>query len=38
MTIEYGKSDGIPGEKFRNSQFLVFVNRSVSLCNGSILI
>ncbi|XP_039263557.2 adenosine 3'-phospho 5'-phosphosulfate transporter 1-like [Styela clava] len=30
MTIEYGKTDDTPGEKFGNSQFLVFVNRSLA--------
>lgn len=27
MTMEYGKTAESPGEKFKNSQFLVFVNR-----------
>ncbi|KAK3600909.1 hypothetical protein CHS0354_013286 [Potamilus streckersoni] len=27
MTYEYGGTDGTPGEHFKNSQFLVFINR-----------
>ena len=30
MTIEFGKTADNPGEKFTNSQFLVFVNRFAS--------
>ncbi|CAK8692289.1 unnamed protein product [Clavelina lepadiformis] len=38
MTREYGKQDGVPGEKFTNSQFLVFVNRLLALTVAGIYI
>ncbi|XP_072023980.1 adenosine 3'-phospho 5'-phosphosulfate transporter 1-like isoform X2 [Amphiura filiformis] len=31
MAHEYGKDDNNPGEKFKNSQFLVFMNRVLAL-------
>lgn len=31
MAYEYGSEDGQPGERFKNSQFLVFMNRILAL-------
>nr|CAB3266234.1 adenosine 3'-phospho 5'-phosphosulfate transporter 1-like [Phallusia mammillata] len=38
MTLEYGKTDDSPGEKFTNSQFLVFINRLLAFCVAFIYI
>lgn len=34
MTIEYGRTDFEKGEYFKNSQFLVFINRILAMCIG----
>ena len=34
MTFEYGKTDSTPGEFFKNSQFLVFINRILAFMIG----
>lgn len=38
MSYEYGAADGIPGERFKNSQFLVFMNRILALFSGIIVL
>jgi len=38
MTFEYGGSADQPGEKFKNSQFLVFINRILAFCIGVIVL
>ncbi|XP_069117655.1 adenosine 3'-phospho 5'-phosphosulfate transporter 1-like isoform X2 [Argopecten irradians] len=38
MTFEYGKTDTEKGEFFKNSQFLVFINRILALAIGSIVL
>lgn len=34
MTFEYGATDSAPGERFKNSQFLVFINRILAFFIG----
>ncbi|KAL4237400.1 hypothetical protein ACF0H5_002118 [Mactra antiquata] len=34
MTFEYGATSGAPGEQFKNSQFLVFINRILAFFIG----
>jgi hypothetical protein len=38
MTFEYGKVDEQQGEFFRNSQFLVFINRILAFMIGMTVI
>ncbi|ELU01129.1 hypothetical protein CAPTEDRAFT_94388 [Capitella teleta] len=38
MAFKYGKTDTDPGENFKNSQFLVFVNRILALVVAMIII
>ncbi|XP_033123861.1 adenosine 3'-phospho 5'-phosphosulfate transporter 1-like [Anneissia japonica] len=37
MAHEYGKDDNNPGEKFKNSQFLVFMNRILALLTAFLI-
>ena len=38
MTFEYGKDGNTKGEFFKNSQFLVFINRILAFCIGLIVL
>ena len=38
MKHEYGKDDNNPGEKFENSQFLVFMNRILAFASAGLII
>ncbi|OWF36542.1 adenosine 3'-phospho 5'-phosphosulfate transporter 1-like isoform X2 [Mizuhopecten yessoensis] len=38
MTFEYGKTDTEAGEFFKNSQFLVFINRILALVIGGVVL